>query len=128
TQESMFSFVRLSDGGPQRYSGPRSEVSILTHLGQNVLDPNSPIDWKRLERHDSIRELIADLIPGYEPVAEISRTKQEFHIAGRQLSARSFPTPTGKAKFHAVPLPQLPVLGEHQFRLMTIRSEGQFNT
>jgi len=128
TQESMFSFVRLSDGGPQRYSGPRSEVSILTHLGQNVLDPNSPIDWKRLERHDSIRELIADLIPGYEPVAEISRTKQEFHIAGRQLSARSFPTPTGKAKFHAVPLPQLPELGDHQFRLMTIRSEGQFNT
>ena len=26
TQESMFSFVRLSDGGAARYAGPRSEV------------------------------------------------------------------------------------------------------
>ena len=29
TQESMFSYVRVSDGGPARVDGPRSEVSIL---------------------------------------------------------------------------------------------------
>lgn len=128
TQESMFSFVRLSDGGTRRYDGPRSEVSLLTHLGQKVLDPNSPIDWQNLERHDSIRELIGELIPGYEPIADIGRTKQEFHIGGRQIASTKFPTASGKAKFHAVSIPRLPASGENEFRLMTIRSEGQFNT
>ncbi len=30
TQESMFSFVRLSDGGPARHAGPRSEIAIIS--------------------------------------------------------------------------------------------------
>lgn len=128
TQESMFSFVRLSDGGPRRYEGPRSEVSLLTHLGQKVLDQNSPIDWKNLERHDSIRELIGELIPGYESITDIGRTKKEFHIPERHVVSTSFPTPSGKAKFHAVAIPKLAPVGDYQFRLMTIRSEGQFNT
>ncbi|MGE3313581.1 MAG: FdhF/YdeP family oxidoreductase [Planctomycetaceae bacterium] len=128
TQESMFSYVRLSDGGPIRYAGPRSEVSVLTHLGQSVLGTGGRIDWKALESHDAIRELISQLIPGYEPVAEISRTRKEFHIDGRQLAVTSFPTPSGKAKFNAVHFPpDVPTTGS-QFRIMTVRSEGQFNT
>lgn len=128
TQESMFSFVRLSDGGRPRYEGPRSEVSLLTHLGQKVLDRNSPIDWKRLERHDSIRELIGELIPGFEGISDIGRSKKEFHIPDRHINSTKFPTASGKAKFHAVAIPKLPAVGENEFRLMTIRSEGQFNT
>ncbi|MCA9095843.1 MAG: molybdopterin-dependent oxidoreductase, partial [Planctomycetaceae bacterium] len=98
TQESMFSFVRLSDGGRPRYEGPRSEVSLLTHLGQKVLDRNSPIDWKRLERHDSIRELIGELIPGFEAISDIGRSKKEFHIPDRHINSTKFPTASGKAK------------------------------
>lgn len=128
TQESMFSFVRLSDGGPPRYAGPHSEVSILTQLGRRVLGENGPIDWRKLESHDAIRRLIAELIPGYEPVADISATRKEFHIAGRHLSTRSFPTASGKARFHAISLPAAPDPALAQLRLMTIRSEGQFNT
>jgi anaerobic selenocysteine-containing dehydrogenase len=124
----MFSFIRLSDGGPARYAGPRSEVSVLTTLGQRVLGESSPVDWAKLESHDAIRQLIAEMIPGLEPMATIARTKQEFHIPGRALNTRTFPTPGGKARFHAVPLPELPPSGEREFRLMTIRSEGQFNT
>jgi len=100
----------------------------LTHLGQNVLDRNSPIDWKRLERHDSIRELIGELIPGFERISDIGRSKKEFHIPDRSINSTKFPTPSGKAKFHAVAIPKLPAVGENEFRLMTIRSEGQFNT
>ena len=37
TQESMFSYVRLSDGGRARHEGPRSEVSVLAALGRGVL-------------------------------------------------------------------------------------------
>ena len=52
TQESMFNFVRLSDGGLPRLEGPRSEVDVITALGQRVLG-SSPIDWDRLRRRAS---------------------------------------------------------------------------
>ncbi len=34
TQESMFSYVRLSDGGPRRHEGPRSEIEIIAELAR----------------------------------------------------------------------------------------------
>ncbi|MBX3436652.1 MAG: FdhF/YdeP family oxidoreductase [Planctomycetaceae bacterium] len=128
TQESMFSFVRLSDGGAARYAGPRSEVSLLAELGRKLLGEDGPVDWRSLDSHDAVRRLIADMIPGYEPIADMGATKKEFHISGRQLTSTTFPTPDGKATFHAVKLPSLTPLTANQFRLMTIRSEGQFNT
>ena len=128
TQESMFSYVRLSDGGPPRYPGPRSEVSVLADLGRRVLGGSTPVDWSDLESHQHIRTLMADLIPGLEPLAEIDRTREEFHIAGRRVDAARFPTPSGKARFHPVALPPTPAPGNGQLRLMTVRSEGQFNT
>lgn len=148
TQESMFSYVRLSDGGPTRYAGPRSEVSVLTALGKAVLGESGPVDWKKLESHDAVRLLISELIPGFEPIRDIATTKKEFHIAGRQLdgsppassplpagsllsplvSRPAFPTPSGKAKFHAVAIPAAHDETGPQLRLMSIRSEGQFNT
>jgi anaerobic selenocysteine-containing dehydrogenase len=116
TQESMFSFVRLSDGGSARYAGPKSEVAVLAALGRMVLGDDSPVDWRMLESHDAVRRLIADLIPGYEPIAEIGQTRQEFHIAGRQLAERRFSTPTGKARFQVVAIPAQADLAENQFR------------
>jgi molybdopterin-dependent oxidoreductase alpha subunit len=128
TQESMFSFVRLSDGGPPRYAGPRSEVAVLTALARVLLGDSGTVDWRSLGSHDAIRRLIAELIPGYEPIAEIGQTRQEFHIPGRQFTENRFSTPTGKARFQAVDIPALSSLAENQLRLMTVRSEGQFNT
>ena len=128
TQESMFSYVRLSDGGAPRHPGPRSEVSLLAALGRRVLGDAGPVKWRDLESHQQIRELIASVIPGLEPMAEIGRTRQEFHIAGRRLEGRRFPTDSGKAKFQAVRLPPKSPVAAGQLRLMTIRSEGQFNT
>ena len=128
TQESMFSYVRLSDGGPPRYAGPQSEVSVLSRLAREVLGNSGRVDWRELESHDAVRKLIGELIPGLEPIAEIGKTRMEFHIAGRHLDAGKFPTQSGKARFHAVPLPKFPESGPFPFRLMTVRSEGQFNT
>jgi molybdopterin-dependent oxidoreductase alpha subunit len=128
TQESMFSYVRLSDGGPARHPGPKSEVSVLATLGRRLLGDNGPVSWSRLERHESIRALIAELIPGLEPLANIDRTRREFHIAGRRLATPEFPTPSGKARFHAIGLPAPSRAQDRQLRLMTLRSEGQFNT
>lgn len=127
TQESMFSYVRMSDGGTPRFAGPRSEVSILAAIGQKLFAGDDRIDWKKLESHTAIRELIAELIPGYENMQETIKTNKEFHVTGRAVEEFQFPTETGKAKFHAIPLPDLPT-DENQLRLMTIRSEGQFNS
>jgi molybdopterin-dependent oxidoreductase alpha subunit len=127
TQESMFNFVRLSDGGPRRLQGPKSETEVLTALGERVLGGRTPVDWKEMSRLCNVREMIARVVPGWEKLAVIERTKDEFHIEGRIFHAPRFNTPSGKAKFAALDLPELP-LGERELRLMTVRSEGQFNT
>jgi molybdopterin-dependent oxidoreductase alpha subunit len=128
TQESMFSYVRFSEGGAARYPGPRSEVSVLAEIGRRVLGDAGPVRWTDLESHERVRKLIAELIPGFEPLAEIDRTRKEFHIGGRYLNAAKFPTSSGKARFHAITVPVLSEKSDRQLRLMTVRSEGQFNT
>ena len=35
TQESMFNFVRLSDGGKPRHTGPRSEVEVIAEIASS---------------------------------------------------------------------------------------------
>jgi len=127
TQESMFSFVRLSEGGPSRHEGPRSEVDIVASVAEQLPGGTQAIDWKQMRDHAAVRRAIAKVIPGYAPIGSIDVSRKEFHVDGRTLHEPKFATPTGRAKFHVVPLPALP-RREHQLRLMTIRSEGQFNT
>ena len=127
TQESMFSYVRLSDGGVKRHNNVRSEVSILAEIGRRLFPADHRLDWSKMESHAAVREVIADLIPGYEELKTIDVTKKEFHVPGRAVLDYRFPTPSGKAKFHPT---ELPVAGHaaNQLRLMTMRSEGQFNS
>ncbi len=127
TQESMFNFVRLSDGGPSRLEGPRSEVETIAAIARGVLGDEGPIDWSSMEKHRNIRQAIGKIIPGYESIAAIDETKREFHVAGRTFHAPRFATPSGRARLHVVPLPDNKV-GAEELRLMTVRSEGQFNT
>ena len=155
TQESMFSYVRLSEGGPARFRGPRSEVLILSEIGRLLCgestsrlpggtgevessnsetgparqagSANGPVDWEQLGHYASIRQLIGELIPGYEAARDIDRTRQEFHVTGRALDGFRFPTPTGQAQFHPATLPAQ-AADDGRLRLMTVRSEGQFNT
>lgn len=126
TQESMFNFVRLSEGGPGRDPGPRGEVRVISALARRVL-AGSPIDFAALEDHSNIRQAIAAVIPGYEPLASIDRTKREFHVEGRTRHEARFATSSGRARFASCPMPALR-RAEDGLMLMTIRSEGQFNT
>ena len=128
TQESMFSYVRLSDGGPRRHEGPRSEVQVIAQIARRVLGDSGPIDWRRLEDTRRIREAIAAAVPGFEAMAKIDDSKKEFHIGGRTFHQPKFNTKDGKARLHAHELPDLAGGGEYELRLMTVRSEGQFNT
>ena len=127
TQESMFSFIRLSNGGLQRYSGPKSEVKIIAEIARRVLE-DSPLPWKSLSETGNIREIIGTIIPGFEQLKNIDRTGKEFHIDGRILHAPNFPSPKGKASFKVCSIPAVRGNKENSFILMTVRSEGQFNT
>ncbi len=126
TQESMFSYVRLSDGGAPRHPGPRSEVQVIAGIARAVLGDAGPIPWAALEDHGRIRAAIAAVVPGLEAIADIGTTRAEFTIPGRAVEEPKFKTPDGRARLVAVAVPPGPKPGE--FRLMTVRSEGQFNT
>jgi anaerobic selenocysteine-containing dehydrogenase len=127
TQESMFSYVRLSEGGGAAASTEmRSEVEILAALAKAVL-PAEPFDWGRMADHAAIRSAIAEVVPGYREIGDIDRTRAEFHVAGRAFHEPRFATSDGRARMRPTPVPAFaPAAGE--FRLMTLRSEGQFNT
>jgi molybdopterin-dependent oxidoreductase alpha subunit len=124
TQESMFSYIRLSDGGVPRHVGPRAEVEIIADLARRVLGDEGPVDWQGMAHTSTIRQTIAKIVPGMEQIADIDQTKKEFSIPGRTLDKPSFPTEDGRARLFVHDLPHLP----QGLQLMTIRSEGQFNT
>jgi anaerobic selenocysteine-containing dehydrogenase len=101
---------------------------VLADIAQQTLPANGSVDWHLAHNHDHLRSLIAQVIPGWEPLADISKTKQEFHLKSRIFHTPQFPTKTGRAHFNPHPIPALPDPGPNQFNLMTVRSEGQFNT
>ena len=127
TQESMFNYVRLSDGGIERHENTRPEVAVLCDFAQQLLK-NSPMDFNQFKQHKTIRKAIANTIPGMEQLADIDVAKQEFHIRGRLKHQPEFNQPNGKARFKVHPIPQQPQNQNYPFTLTSVRSEGQFNT
>ncbi|WLD11969.1 FdhF/YdeP family oxidoreductase [Planctellipticum variicoloris] len=127
TQESMFNYIRMSDGGPARLQGPKSEVEIIARIARGTLGDNGPVDWQAMQNTSRIREAIAKIVPGFDKIADIDRTKKEFQLDGRTFHTPRFPTANGKAQLQVHDLPVL-VGAPEELRLMTIRSEGQFNT
>ena len=118
TQESMFNFVRRSSGGEPRHRGPRSEVEIISDIAKESV---GMLDWDKYKSHEVIRELLAKCVSGFDPSAE-------HHIKGRTFHTPTFATSNGKANAQRVFLRDRALKNESSFRLMTIRSEGQFNT
>ena len=141
TQESMFNFVRYSRGGQLPPNGElRSEVDVVASLAERIL-PAGRFDWSELRSHASLRDAIAATVPGYEPLVTRAdntpttprsarrgnRDGREFAVTGRVLHDTAFATPDGRAHFHSVPLPS-ERLRDGELMMMTLRSEGQFNT
>jgi len=126
TQESMFNYVRMSDGGKPRYPGLKSEVSIIAEIAGRVL-PDSPLPWKEFQHTAPLRQVIGSVVAGMRPLQEIDESRKEFHVEGRILHRPRFPSANGKAAFKVPQTPVMP-LRENHFRMMTVRSEGQFNT
>lgn len=124
TQESMFNYVRYSDGGEPNVVGDmRSEVDVIAAIAARILPPDR-FAWTDLTSHAALRAAIATTVPGYGALA---KEKGEFQIPGRTFHEATFATPSGRACFHLVPMPP-PIGAPGEFALMTIRSEGQFNS
>lgn len=128
TQESMFNYVRLSDGGPRRLPGPRSEIEVISTVGKRLLPDAAGVDWEAMSRSETIRQWIGDVVPGYEQIKSIGDRKEEFQIDGRTFHEPKFGTDDGRGVLHVHSLPELKATGDGEVRLMTVRSEGQFNT
>ena len=127
TQESMFNYVRLSDGGINRLTHVRPESVILADIASRLF-PESPIDFSAFAKHSKLREAIAHIIPGMEQLKDIDLAKREFHIRNRLIHTPVFQTPSGKAHFKVTPLSNRKSKSQSGFTLASIRSEGQFNS
>lgn len=124
TQESMFNFVRISDGGTANVPGSmRAESDVICDIANRVLGAQ-PVDWQRLKQHKEVRKLIAEAIPGWQEIASIDATRKEFTIEGRIFHSANFAMPGGSARMYKTKLPRF----FDGLRLITLRSEGQFNT
>jgi len=129
-QESMFNYVRLSEGGFDRIESLRSEVELISAIAEQVIPPTR-LNFAVFRQHREIRRAIAQIIPGYEAADGIDESREEFHVAGRKLTTPSFPTPDGKATF-VLPRQTISESNRHRsagtYTLTSVRSEGQFNT
>lgn len=127
TQESMFNYVRLSDGGIKRIAEARSEAHILADIA-NLLINDSPVDFQAFKSFDTVRAAIADIVPGMQDLKDISVARKEFHIRNRIMHTPVFQTLSGSAKFCTHSAKEKRTEEEFPFRLASIRSEGQFNS
>ncbi|MBE9185872.1 FdhF/YdeP family oxidoreductase [Microcoleus sp. LEGE 07076] len=140
TVESGNNFVRFNDEGETHLKEADliPEVHFLTELASRI-HGTYPVDWRQLQDTRYVRQLIAKTIPGFEKMATIDDTKEEFTIGGRIFSEPNFPTDSGKAKMFVAPLPVLKLpeikdFGESEsvrglvVALMTGRSYSQHNT
>jgi molybdopterin-dependent oxidoreductase alpha subunit len=140
TVESGNNFVRLNDEGQTHLKDADliAEVDFLTEIADRVLG-NNPIDWRKLQDTQYVRQLIADIIPGYEKIAAIDQTQEEFTISGRIFTEPKFATDSGKAMMFTTPLPTLSLPQFQDFglpestsglilTLITGRSYSQHNT
>ena len=127
TQESMFNYIRLSDGGITRLAKVRPEVSILCDFAKKLM-PDCPVDFVQFKQHNNIRAAIAATIPGMSELKDIAETKQEFTIKNRLLEQPEFKTKNGKARFLITSAPAEISTNEFPLVLASIRSEGQFNS
>lgn len=126
SQESMFNYVRLSQGGRQAPGEDLlSESEIFAQVGRTLFEGGT-VPWADLSDHHQARQFIARTVPNLQPMSELDNGK-EFTIPGRIKHAPHFNTENGKANLAVLEAPDAsPAPG--RFNLMTFRSEGQFNT
>ncbi|MFV8782705.1 FdhF/YdeP family oxidoreductase [Microbulbifer sp. SA54] len=135
TVEDSFSMVHASYGQLTPLSAEmRSEPAIIAGMAQAVLG-KEPVDWLWLiEDYARIRDLIADVIPGFDDFNLRLSTPGGFYLQN-SAGQRQWNTGTGKANFISEPLPESLISTgvrkkgrKHDLVLQTLRSHDQYNT
>jgi molybdopterin-dependent oxidoreductase alpha subunit len=104
-----------------------SEPAIVAGLARATLRERSRVPWEELiADYDRIRERIARVVPGCEDMNRRVRERDGF-VLPRPPAERRFETPSGRARFRPVALPELEVPAG-RLLLMTVRSHDQYNT
>jgi molybdopterin-dependent oxidoreductase alpha subunit len=128
TVENSMGVVHMSRGRvPPAAAGLLSEPVIVARLAKATLGKKSAVDWMSLVGdYDRVRDLIEQVIPGFEKFNERVRKPGGFYLPnGPRLG--KFTTPSGKAQFTVHPLTAHALL-PGQLMMMTIRSHDQYNT
>ena len=120
TQESMFNYVRMSDGGCPQLDSVRSETAIIAEMVGKVAG-SEKIDFSAFRKNENIQKAISDNIPGFEKLITMDNTKEEFQISRRIFHEPKFARADGEAVFTTISMPKIL---EGQFTMSSIRSEG----
>ena len=110
--------------GP-RVADARPEWEVLTELASRARPEVAA--RVRFDGTAAIREEIARVVPQYAGIERLSARGDSFQYGGPHLCAGwEFPTPDGRARFSAVPIPE-PVAADGRLALSTRRGK-QFNS
>ena len=125
--ENSMGIVSRSEGRSQPASTElKSEVAIVGLLAAHTLT-ESGVPWRELTRdYDAIRDLIEEVVPGFENYNERIRSVDGFMLPNSARDRR-WKTASGYAEFTVHPIPQIQ-LSADQFLMATIRSHDQYNT
>jgi molybdopterin-dependent oxidoreductase alpha subunit len=128
TVEDSMSMVHASRGFRTPLSSElRSEPAIVAGLAQATL-PESRVRWSWLvEDYDRIRDLIQQVVPGFDDYNARIRKPGGFHLPN-SAAERRWLTRDGKAQFVVFTAATAPAPPGFPLRLTTVRSHDQYNT
>jgi molybdopterin-dependent oxidoreductase alpha subunit len=126
--EDAMSMVHISYGMREPVSPHlRSECAILAGMARATF-PASKTPWESyVENYDRIRDVMAQVLDGFEDFNERVRYPHGFRIT-QAARERGFSTPSGRAEFSTAALPDDTDPGKGRLMLATLRSHDQFNT
>jgi len=128
TVENSMSVVHMSRGSLVPASTYLlSEPAIVTGIGAACFG-SEPFDWgSMLQNYDLIRDLIEQVIPGFQDFNSRVREDGGFYLPNGPRDGPTWDTISGKAHFTVHSLPDAVALAG-QFTMMTVRSHDQYNT
>jgi len=128
TVEDAMSMVHLSVGRKRPASAYlRSELAIVAGIAKATL-PETRTPWDDyVADYDRIRDVMAQVLPGFEGFNERIRSRHGFRIP-QPARERVFQTGSGLAEFSHAPLPDVIPASDETLVLQTMRSHDQWNT
>ncbi len=125
TETSTERRVMFSPEIPRQVGEAKAEWKILREIAAATYPERAPL--LGCETGQAMREEIARVVPFYEGVQHLHKTGDAFQYGGKHLCAEGqFPTPDGKARFIAVPIP-ISTMKKEEFMVSTRRGK-QFNS